>query len=277
MNLLDIISALTEAGIENSIYEAVLIASHFTGKAEALLLSDRNVTLECADEAALRRAVLRRASREPLQYILGEWDFMGLTFRVSEDCLIPRADTELLCEYAIAKLPHGGSMLDLCTGSGCIAVSVARYRKDVSVSAFEKYENTIRIAMENDKLITGGKIRFVTADVTDSKAAEESFGGESFDFIASNPPYVTKEEMLTLEPELSREPRHALTDEGDGLYFIRAIVDIYPKYLKCGGILAIEHGYAQGEAVRDIMERAGYKAETLRDLSGKERVTLLVK
>ena len=277
MNLVDIISALTEAGIENSIYEAVLIASHFTGKAEALLLSDRNVTLECPDESALKRAVERRISREPLQYILGEWDFMGLTFHVSEDCLIPRADTELLCEKAIKELPQGGSFLDLCTGSGCIAVSVARYRKDVTVTALEKYEETIRIAEENDRLITGGRIRFVTADVTDAAAAKEHFPGEKFDFIASNPPYVTREEILTLEPELSREPRHALTDEGDGLHFIRAIVDIYPKFLRDGGILAIEHGCAQGEAVREIMRCAGFSPQTLRDLSGMERVTMLTK
>lgn len=277
MNLSDIISALTKAGIENSIYEAVLIASHFTGKAEALLLSDRSIKLECPDEAELKRAVERRISREPLQYILGEWDFMGLTFKVSEDCLIPRSDTELLCETAIKELAEGGNFLDLCTGSGCIAVSVARYRKDVSVTALEKYEKTVEIAKENDRKITGGRIRFVTADVTDGVAADTHFAGETFDFIASNPPYVTAEEMTGLEPELSKEPRHALTDEGDGLHFIRAIVDIYPRYLKDGGTLAIEHGMGQGEAVRSIMKAAGFTPRTLRDLSGKERVTLFKK
>lgn len=277
MTLNEIIRAFEEAGIDSAVYDATVIASHFTGVSRAFLLSDRNKTLACDNEDSLKDAVRRRASREPLQYIIGEWDFMGLTFRVSADCLIPRSDTELLCERAIKDLPKNGRFLDLCTGSGCIAIAVAHYRRDVSVTALEKYADTLRVAKENSAILTGGKILFAEADVTDADAAEKHFGGEKFDFIASNPPYVTAEEMLSLEPELSREPRHALTDEGDGLYFIKAIVDIYPKYLKIGGTLAIEHGCDQGKAVRQIMADAGYEAETLKDLSGKDRVTLLIK
>ena len=279
MTLNDIISTLQNAGIENPTHEAVLIASHFTGRSSASLLCDR--ALDISSDSALtdkiNDAVSRRCSREPLQYILGSWNFMGLDFEVTEDCLIPREDTELLCECAISRMPEGASFLDLCTGSGCIAVSVAHHRPDVSVSALEKYPQTLNVARKNAKALLGGKrsVRFVEADVTSHISALGNFGAEKFDFIASNPPYVTVSEMDLLAPELAFEPRHALTDEGDGLSIIRAIIRIYPAFLKENGCLAIEHGSTQGEAVRALFKEAGYDSETLCDLGGKARVTIM--
>lgn len=279
MSLNEIINMLSEAGIADASSEACILASHFTGKSTALLLCDRSSPLQAASDAleALADAVRRRITREPLQYIIGRWDFMGLPFEVSPDCLIPRSDTELLCETAIKSLPKNGRFLDLCTGSGCIAAAVAHYRPDARVSALEKYPQTIKMAKKNCEAILGGRnnVRFIEADVTSHLSAFGNFGGERFDFIAANPPYVSYSEMKELEPELSSEPRHALTDEEDGLSFIREIINIYPVFLEDGGFLAVEHGSAQGEAVRRLFSEAGHMSKTLRDLNGHERVTLM--
>jgi len=272
MKLCDIAQRLCKAGIESSAYEARVIASHFTGISEARLIAERSLELGCSDE--LLSAVKRRENREPLQYIIGEWDFMGLTFKVSPDCLIPRADTELLSELAIEKTPKGGKVLDLCTGSGCIAAAIAHYRSDASVTALEKFDAAAKIAKENFMALTDGRVRLVVADATSAEDAEKHFGTESFDVIVSNPPYVTAEEMLSLERELKREPASALTDGGDGLSFYRAITEVYMPYLKDGGILAFEHGYTQGEAVRRIL---GDTSLTLCDLAGNPRVTYIIK
>ena len=149
-----------------------MIASHFTGISEARLIADRDLELGCTSE--LEDAVKRRENREPLQYILGEWDFMGLTFKVTPDYLIPRADTEILCELAISKLPKGGRVLDLCTGSGCIAASLAHYRPDADVTALEKFERTANVARENFKRLAKC-VRLVIADVTSKTDAEKHF------------------------------------------------------------------------------------------------------
>ncbi len=280
MTLNEIISAFEKADIENPLYDALAIASHFTGKSNAFLLCDRASALTEDEEliANIKEAVSARVAHRPLQYILGQWEFMGLSLKVNEDCLIPRADTEVLCESAIKLLPEGGSFLDLCTGSGCIAVAVAHYRPDVKVTALEKYPQTLKLARENCEKVLGSedRIRFVEADVTSHTAALGFFGGKKFDFIASNPPYVTLEEMDTLAPELSSEPRHALTDEGDGLSIIREICRIYPMFLKAGGTLAIEHSATQGEAVRGIMGQYGHSsAVTIKDVSGNDRITMI--
>lgn len=279
MILNDIILTLQNAGIENAAYEARVITSHITGISEAMLLSSKGEELNISEECAetLSEAINRRANRYPLQYILGKWEFMGIPFEVNESCLIPRSDTELLCELAIDKIPENGNFLDLCTGSGCIALAVAHHRPDVKVTALEKYHTTLAIAKKNCENLFGTKdrVRFVEADVCSHISALGYFGSERFDFIAANPPYVTIDEMDELEAELSYEPRHALTDECDGLTIIRAIIHIYRLFLRPRGYLAIEHGRTQGPAIRAIMRNLGYRCETLKDLSGNERVTVM--
>ena len=270
MTLKSIETALREAGVEDASFEARCLAAHFTGRSMAsLLASPADDLLSPGLEAALDR----RVRREPLQYILGTWEFMGLPFFVSPDCLIPRADTETLVENALLHLPKNARAADLCTGSGCIAAAISHYRRDAHVTALEKFESTADVAQENFKRLADS-VRLVIADATSKADAEKHFRGECFDVIVSNPPYVTAEEMSSLEEELSAEPSAALTDGGDGLSFYRAITEIYLPYLKRGGVLAFEHGYTQGEAVRDIL---GKNAVTLCDLAGNPRVTYITK
>lgn len=272
MTLDDITRQFEEVGIQNAAYEARVLAEHFTKLGTAQLLAQRSLPLPNSD--ILEVAVCRRERREPLQYIIGEWDFMGLNFKLTPGCLIPRSDTELLCETAIKLLPQGGNMLDLCTGSGCIAASVAYYRPDVTVTALELYESAAEAARENFRRITNGRVRTVIADALSKSDAEKYFFGERFDMIVSNPPYITAKEFEALEPELFAEPACALTDGKDGLSFYRKITQIYTRYLAPHGTIAFEHGSSQGESVRKIISSAGYSPTTLRDIEQRERVTL---
>lgn len=268
MTLRTIEAALTDAGIpkEDAAFEARVLAAHFTGISPAMLLTMRD---ESMDAPALADAVCRRCKREPLQYILGTWEFMGLSFAVSPDCLIPRPDTETLVEAALERLPDGARVADLCTGSGCIGISLAHFRKDVTVTAVELFENTARMAEKNaDTLFVSDRFTVLRGDVTKPLFPN----GTLFDVIVSNPPYITYTEMETLAPEISFEPRAALTDEGDGLTVIRGVLSTAAQTLTADGTLLMEFGAAQGAAVTALAKDAGFTAEILKDSAAHDRV-----
>lgn len=266
VKLREIANRLEGAGVEDARYEASVLVEHFEGVSRAAqLASDGDYS-----SPELLSAVERRMGREPLQYIIGEWDFMGYTFKVTPDTLIPRADTELLCEFLVEHLPRGGRFADLCTGSGCIPVSALKLREDATAVCAELYPETMKIARLNaERLGVCDRLEFILGDVR-----EDVLSGE-FDLIVSNPPYVTADEMKEISPEVEKEPPHALTDGGDGLSIIRKIIEIYPLHLKKGGYLAIEFGWKQGEAVRRVAQSFGYDAEILTDCEGRDRVAVI--
>jgi len=235
MTLHEITARLSAAGVDSPRFDALELIVHLEKISRAAALTGGNF-----ENQDLDRAVQRRCEREPLAYILGQWDFMGHTFRLSPECLIPRSDTELLCSLLIRSLPAGGRFADLCTGSGCIAVSALLARVDAAGAAVELYPGTLTVA--------------------------------DFDWIVSNPPYVTMEEMESISPEVSLEPARALTDGGDGLTFYRCIFDRYPKYLRDGGAIAVEIGWQQADAVCEIARAAGMEPTVLQDLEGSDRV-----
>ena len=267
MTLMDIQRRLAAAGIEDAAWEARLLAARYTGLSDArLLLMGR----EELDAPGLEAAVARRETREPLQYILGQWSFMGLTFTVNPHCLIPRPDTETLAEYAIRHLPKNACVADLCTGSGCIGIALAHYRPDITVTAVDLFPKTAKVAEEN-ALHLGVSDRFAVqvGDVT-----KEIFSSDvRFAGIVSNPPYITLDEMKDLAPELSYEPRAALTDEGDGLSVIRGVLRTAFRHLEEDGLLLMEFGAAQGETVsRLAQEYSFYDVHILKDAAGHDRV-----
>lgn len=269
MTLSEIIKELEAGGVESPRFDASVLIEHFEGKSRAMQLAfpERDYTND-----ALINAVERRKNREPLQYIIGEWEFMGHTFRVSPHCLIPRADTELLCSLAIEKLKNikGARFADLCTGSGCIAISILCECKNATGVALELYPETLKLCKENADIngVTD-RLQLVLADV-----CKDNLEGE-FDIIVSNPPYVTIEEMEDITPEVAMEPHHALTDGGDGLSIIRKILEIYPKKIKKGGLLAIEFGWKQGPAILDIAKSLGLAAYILKDTENRDRVLVV--
>ncbi len=270
MTLKHIASALQAAGIakEDAAFEARLLSSHFTGISPARLITMQEEDLS---SPALIEAVARRCRREPLQYILGEWEFMGLSFSVSPHCLIPRADTETLAEAALSRLPTGARVADLCTGSGCIGIALAHFRRDITVTAVELFENTADIARENSRrLHVDDRFYVLIGDVT-----KQVFpAGTKFDVIVSNPPYIALNEMEALQPELSFEPRPALTDEGDGLSVIRGVLRTAVETLTDSGILLMEFGASQGKAVLSLAAEAGLAGFILPDAAGRDRVLL---
>lgn len=261
MTLRAVVQRLEAAGIPDAFFEASEIICAATGRSRAAVMTE-----EFSGED-VEKLLSRRIEGEPLQYILGSWEFMGCPIKVSPDCLIPRADTEVLAELAIKSLPRGGRFADLCTGSGCIAVSVLYHRTDVTGVAAELYEKTADIAKENAVLNgVDDRLEIICADVM-----SDCLEGK-FDVIVSNPPYVTAEEMKTLSKEVLREPHHALTDGGDGLSIIRKIIELYPKHLNRGGMLGIEIGWQQGLAVRRIALENGLGCEVIKDSGGRDRV-----
>lgn len=269
MTVRDIAARLRDAGIEEADFEAMLIAEHCTGRSRSLLLfeKDRDFALPAMDNL-----VEKRCARYPLQYLFGEWEFMGLPFTVNEHCLIPRPDTEILVEEVLKLLPENGNVLDLCTGSGCILASVLHHVPSAYGTAVDLFPQTLAVAEENfRKLGVRDRADCICGDVRDEILPADA----QFSIIVSNPPYITAEEMTALEPELAMEPRAALTDEGDGLSLLAAIIHGYGKHLKPGGAMILEHGEAQSDVVLALGRQAGYCGRVLYDYAGKTRGVVL--
>jgi len=269
MTVRDITKLLTDAGIDpaDARSEARLLVSHFTGKTVTYLLAN---PMEDCDFPDLAEAVKKRANRYPLQYIIGKWEFCGLPFAVNEHTLIPRPDTEVIAEAAIRHTPERGRILDLCTGSGCIAAAILANRPSAHGTAVDLYPETLRAAEENlTALGLADRCTFVCGDAT-TDLFDPSVT-PAFDVIVSNPPYVTADEMNELEPELAFEPEHALTDGGDGLSILKKIIEIYKHHLAPDGIMILEHGWKQSDAVRETAEKNGMTHEKIMDYGGNIR------
>lgn len=273
MTLREATEILRQAGVENPAGDAGLLLCEYCGVSRAALPFSADVEY---DSVKFADAVARRANREPLQYIIGKWWFRDLEFSVSPDCLIPRPETEMLVELGLANLPRGGRVLDLCTGSGCVGLSVLSESEDTTAVLVDISEAALAVAVKNrDRFGLAGRCDAVLADVT--KTAPQEIAGEKFDVILANPPYITADEMLWLEPELAFEPQIALTDGGDGMSVVRGILENYPKLLKDGGILAIEIGFGEGSAALEAAQSAGLSCEIVKDLSGLDRVLICKK
>ena len=221
----------------------------------------------------LKKAIGRVQSGEPLAYVIGEWYFYGLTFSLNESCLIPRPDTEHAVEAAIKMLPKGGCFIDLCTGSGCIAVSVLKHRPDVTAYALEIAPAALEKAEFNAKANgVSERIRFIGADVFALDPIEA--GLPQFDAVVSNPPYIRSDVVPTLEVSKS-EPLAALDGGADGLDFYRHILKAYAPTLKDGGTFIFEIGYDQGDDIKALAEERNMSCEVSRDYGGNDRVAVI--
>lgn len=266
MKLTEAISILTEAKIENPKHDARVIFKKLGGLRDYELLSPA----ACSDTPAIIRAIERRAKKEPLQYIIGEVDFYRESYKVTPDCLIPRQETELLVDYAVKNIPTGKKFIDICTGSGCIAISTLSNTSDTTAIALDLSEGALRVANENAKRNgVFDRIEFVCRD-----ALAEPCNGLFF-AVLSNPPYVTEAAYAALEPEIYAEPRMAFLAGEDGLIFYRAIVKLYKDNIEKDGFFAFEIGYDQGEALRKIASEHGMSAEIIKDYSGLDRLAIL--
>ena len=257
---------LETAGILEAELDAWYLLSDTISIDRTKLLVDRNDPKELDHDLLeqYRSRLKKRAMRIPLQHILGIQEFMGIEFLVNDKVLIPRQDTEVLVEEVIKE--KGGTVLDLCTGSGCIAVSLAKLGHFQQVDAADISVDALDIAKENAKR-AGVQVQFYQGNLFETIT-------QKYDIIVSNPPYIPKEVIETLEPEVKKyEPYQALYGPNHGLYFYETISKFAVDFLNSDGKIFYEIGYDQAEAVCTILERNKYKEiEVIADLSGKNRV-----
>ena len=260
---------LREASCEIDRSEALLLLAKTLRSKKERLIAHPELEVSDSDGALFFRDVSRVKEGFPTTYLLGIQSFWGRDFKVTPDVLIPRPDTETLLETSLSLLKEKKSprILDLGTGSGILAISLALEVPEASVTALDVSTKALDVARENARNLKTN-VRFLESNWFSNLEA-----GTLFDLIVSNPPYIHKDDSH-LE-NLSFEPRTALTDDADGLTNYRLIIPEAHKYLSCDGILAFEHGFDQGEAVREIFDnsRLYKKAVTVTDLGGRERVT----
>lgn len=251
MNLIDIKERLKQGGIEDFAFEAKLIYEFTQNNDE------------------LERIIAKRLTRYPLQYILGEWGFYKYSFKVGEGVLIPRSDTEILVETACKylKTKQNSAVLDLCAGSGCIGLSIAKDFPDSKVTLVEKSEDALKYLSQNVEFLDIKNAKVIKGDIF------QGDGTGCYDLIVSNPPYIPPCEMTIISPETEFEPKTALLGGEDGLKFYRAIIKKYKQFLKKGGMLAFEVGINEDKAVCELLENAGFKNITVtKDYNGINRV-----
>lgn len=264
---------LNEAGIEESTLDARLLL-------EAVCGTDRNDLLVHGEQPVAPEAeekylnwIRQRAEHIPLQQLTGEQGFMGLTFSVNEHVLIPRQDTEILVEEVLKELHDGMRVLDMCTGSGCILLSLLHYSNDCEGLGVDLSAEALEVAGRNVlKVLTPEKAEH--AHFLQSDLFEKVEG--KFEIIVSNPPYIASAEVEKLMPEVrDHEPRMALDGTEDGLHFYRRIIEEAGKHLVSSGMLFFEIGYDQGQAVSELMRTEGYcDVQVVQDYAGLDRVVL---
>lgn len=255
----EITETLRLGGIKNYIFEARILCEELCG----IYSEEKDY-----ESSELSRAVEKRITGYPLQYILGKWWFWDCEFFVDENCLIPRADTEAIVEKAIKLLPKNAYFADLCTGSGCIAISILNTLKEARADAYELYEKTLDIAKKN-AAHNNVDTRFcgICADVLDPALLD----GKKYDAIISNPPYIRSDVVPTLERDVLCEPHAALDGGDDGLIFYRAILDNFQGSLNEGGMFIFEIGYDQGDDIIRLAVERGMTCEVFSDLGGNIR------
>ena len=240
-----------------------------TGLTRVQLITQGDRTLTPAEAGRLDDLVARRLRGEPIAYIVGRREFFGLDFQVGPAVLIPRPDTELIVELSLERLPENAPrLLDMGTGSGAIAVAVAHTRPDADVTALDVSPDALALAQAN-AAANGARVRFLHSSWFDALDA-----AETFDVIASNPPYIASGDRHLSEGDLRYEPVGALTDHADGLSALRTIIAGSPRHLVPGGWLLLEHGYDQAAAVRALLLDAGFTdVQSWQDIAGIERVS----
>ena len=254
---------LEQHGSDSAAFETEQILKWATGFDRLTLTPDSEIDDEKAKTAI--DAAKRRIKGEPLQYILGEWDFFGLTFRVGEGVLIPRPETELLVEKTLEELKNGGTVIDLCSGRGCIPIAVSTksgascYGIEISEKALEYFKENIILNNVEDSVTP------LCGDVLNPSDTLLERLPEKCDIITANPPYLTADDMRELQKEVRHEPEIALFGGTDGLDFYRVIFGKWKKRLAENGEFIVETGDRQAEAIRELMEKEGFSCEIIND------------
>ncbi|MGQ0751602.1 MAG: peptide chain release factor N(5)-glutamine methyltransferase [Betaproteobacteria bacterium] len=262
--------ALAAARCTIDAVDARALLCHVLGRNTAYLAAHAESTLTPEQNRAYETCAARRAAGEPVAYLTGRREFYGLELRVTPAVLIPRPETELLVDLALARIPQEQEweVLDLGTGSGCIALSIAHARPRCCIVAIDSAADALALARENAQALRIGNVAFAEGNWFAAVA------GQRFDLIVSNPPYVAAHDPHLTQGDLRYEPRGALIGGPDGLDALRAIIVGARVHLRPRGALLCEHGHDQGAVCRKLLEGAGFHdVRTWRDLGGKERLS----
>ncbi len=250
--------------------EAQVLLAHVLGKERSFLYAYPEKEITQHETEKFQALITRRLSHEPIAYLLGHKEFWSLDFVVTEDTLIPRADTELLVKTVLEKLENGHkTIIDLGTGCGAIACALAHERKDWEVIGLDISEKAVQVATRNAQKLNVPNVSFIQSDWF------SNLPQKTYDAIVGNPPYIRGGDVHLIHGDLPYEPQIALTPGPSGLEaFMRILKDCH-RFLKENGLLAFEHGFDQREALTGLFEKAGFKdIETFQDYAGKDRVTL---
>ena len=264
---------LSESGLENSAGEAFILFEYITGMDRMHFILEKQGCISEKALCALRNATEKRCTHIPLQHITGEQDFCGYAFKVTPDVLVPRQDTEVVVEETFKRLSPGMHILDMCTGSGCILISLLKMAEEkfgtgrVTGVGVDRSEKALLVAQENNETL-GAAGKFLLS------ALFHNTGNEYFDLIVSNPPYIPTDVIATLSDDVRLfDPLMALDGKEDGLFFYRRIIAEAPKHLQDGGHLVFEIGADQAIDVRRLMEERGFEDISVKkDLAHLDRV-----
>ena len=257
---------LTEAEVDDAVLDAWYLLEHITGISRAVYFLRMNEEMNEQNLVLYKEFLEIRAKHVPLQHITGVQEFMGLEFQVNEHVLVPRQDTEILVEETLKVLKPGMDVLDMCTGSGCIIISLMKFVKAISGTAVDISEEALKVAKNNAEKLEA-PVKFIHSDLFEKI-------NETYDVIVSNPPYIRTAVIEGLKEEVKfHDPFLALDGKEDGLYFYRKIINESKDYLKQNGRLYFEIGHDQGEDVKKLMKEAGFvEVVVKKDLAGLDRV-----
>lgn len=261
-------SGLRAAEISDADSDAWILLEHVTGMSRARFFADGNLGMKPEEEKAYLELIAQRRERIPVQHLTGVQEFMGYEFKVSRDVLIPRQDTEILVEEAEHCIRRERlKVLDMCTGSGCIAVSIKKRNPEYSCTGADISGAALAIARENAEKLDA-EVEFVSSDMFSDISETD------YDLIVSNPPYIPTRTIAALEEEVRvHDPFGALDGGEDGLHFYRILAKESPRFLKSGGWLCMEIGHDQSKAVEELLRKAGFHGVyTKKDLAGLDRV-----
>ena len=267
---------LSAAGIPEAALDARLLLEFITGHDANTLYAHPETPVSDEERSRYEEILKERAKHVPLQHLTSECNFMGIDFRVSDKVLVPRQDSECLVEEAMRYVFDGAGILDLCTGSGCLLLSLMHYKNGCRGVGTDISEDALSVAGENLSMLekegglNGGSVRFLAGDLYGALSGDDN----TFDFIISNPPYIRTEDIKTLAPEVrDHDPYIALDGGEDGLVFYRRIAEGAAKHLSRGGMIFLEIGFDQGEDVSDILAGTGFsEIIIIKDYSGNDRV-----
>lgn len=266
MTFTEAVEYLASRGVEDARYSASEIFREIGGVSPADIVLGR----ADIDSPELASAIRRRGEREPLQYIIGRTYFYREQYFVSDACLIPRSDTELLVDIAVRNIPEGERLMDLCCGSGCVGISTLRNTRGTTAFLADISERAIDLARRNAaENGVADRAELAVMDILSELPEGEFFA------VLSNPPYVTAEEYKALPEEIYKEPKIAFVGGEDGSLFYRSLTPRLLPHIKRGGFIAYEIGYRQADLLRGIAEELSLDCQIFKDLSGNDRVALL--